>query len=369
MKKKRVAVVCYDMQWRGVQQTQKRLAASLVDLGYQVDLVLVNAVGPLMEDLPQSVDVFDLEASSAKKALPGLVKYFKKRRPLGVLASEDHVNCMVIIATRLVSPNTKVSISCHVSPSTWLSDATSPFKKEWWVKLAIKALYPMANQCVLLSQKMAFEYRSEVGLKGLNFKVIPNPVAPRDNEVALPPHRWLSEDKSVRIEPVIIAVGALSRLKNFSLLVSAFSLLNKQKKSKLIIIGEGPKRKELENQIKLEGLVSSVELVGFQSKPMSFMAHADMLVMSSLSEGFGNVLIEAMAAACPIVSTRCGGGVEEILADGKYGELVEINNPEALAAAMARTLDQPIQPNVLIKASRRYDPLEITSRYMQGLGI
>jgi glycosyltransferase involved in cell wall biosynthesis len=131
------------------------------------------------------------------------------------------------------------------------------------------------------------------------------------------------------------------------MLLEAFALLRARRSAKLIILGEGPERAQLEGRVLELGIEGDVDLPGFLQNPYAIMRHAALFVMSSRYEGLPTVLIEAMACGCPVVSTNCPSGPSEILDQGQFGPLVPVGDVEALANAMMETLDDPLPPDVL----------------------
>jgi glycosyltransferase involved in cell wall biosynthesis len=126
--------------------------------------------------------------------------------------------------------------------------------------------------------------------------------------------------------------------KAFSVLIQAFAQVRKNRRARLLILGEGEDRSSLETMISHYGLEQDVSMPGFVTNPYPYMAHASVFVLSSRWEGLPTVLVEAMALGTPIVSTDCPSGPREILMDGKYGALVPVDDPFALAAAIETSL-------------------------------
>jgi glycosyltransferase involved in cell wall biosynthesis len=143
--------------------------------------------------------------------------------------------------------------------------------------------------------------------------------------------------------PLLVAMGRLSPVKGFDLLIDASARLRDQGLAHhIMIVGEGPQRAELEALIQARGLREEVELVGFLSEPQPLLAAADVFVLPSRREGNGGlVLLEALAHGRPIVAADCETGPREVLQDGAFGDLVPMQDPEALAAALARHLRDP----------------------------
>jgi glycosyltransferase involved in cell wall biosynthesis len=131
---------------------------------------------------------------------------------------------------------------------------------------------------------------------------------------------------------------ALKPIKDYVTLLTAFAVMCKKIDARILILGEGECRAELEAQIKNLGLENSVFMPGFIKNLTSYYQRADLHVLSSSGEGFGNVIVEALAAGTPVVSTDCQSGPREILADGRFGMLVPVGDAVALANAMAKSL-------------------------------
>jgi glycosyltransferase involved in cell wall biosynthesis len=160
-------------------------------------------------------------------------------------------------------------------------------------------------------------------------------------------YSWQSDLATMGEGPVIATAGRLVSVKDHRTLITAFALLRSKRPARLVIFGEGPLEAELRAQAAALGMSQSVLLPGYVNDPQACYRAADLFVLSSTSEGFGNVLIEAMAGGVPVVSTDAPHGPREILADGRFGMLTRVGDAEALAAAMAETLDNPPAPEVL----------------------
>lgn len=145
------------------------------------------------------------------------------------------------------------------------------------------------------------------------------------------------KEKKISDLPIILAIGRLVIEKDFDLLIQAHATVLKNGIShQLIILGEGSQRNELEKLVMDLGVQSSVSMPGFVNNTSDYLNQASLFVLSSRFEGFGLVLLEALAANLPIVSTNCPSGPEEILMNGKYGLLVPTENIEALAEGITK---------------------------------
>jgi len=133
---------------------------------------------------------------------------------------------------------------------------------------------------------------------------------------------------------IVLAVGRLSPEKGFERLIEAARDVRAQRPEVgFVLIGEGPLREPLQRQIDAAGLQSSFILAGFRRDVDTLMPHADLLVQSSYTEGLPNVVLEAMAAAVPVVATEVGG-TGEVVIEGETGLLVRPGQSAALSAGM-----------------------------------
>ena len=158
---------------------------------------------------------------------------------------------------------------------------------------------------------------------------------------------------------MVLAVGRLAAVKDYQGLLQAFALLSQKHEVHLMILGEGPERPRLENLVGELGLGSRVALPGFGRNPYAYLARAAVFVLSSLSEALPTALIEALALGTPVVATDCKSGPREVLQDGKYGLLVPVGVPAALAEAMSAAL----------ASGRREIPLEALRPYTMDYAV
>lgn len=206
--------------------------------------------------------------------------------------------------------------------------------------LLIRAFYRMADEVVAVSQGAADDMVRTAGLAADRVSVIYNPVITPGLLAARhapPPHPWLEPGQP----PVVLGVGRLTAQKDFPNLLRAFALVRRQRPARLIILGEGPDRAELEALVSQLGLGTDAVLPGYHPAVPAFMARAAVFVLSSAYEGLPTVLIEAMALTRSLVSTDCPSGPREILQHGRLGRLVPMRDPEALSQAIVASLDHP----------------------------
>jgi glycosyltransferase involved in cell wall biosynthesis len=354
----------------GVERMVASLTRGFVELGQAVDLVLVRAEGPHLERVPPEVNRIDLGAGHGLLALPALAAYLRRRRPAALLAAKDRAGRISVLARALAGTKTRIVLRLGTNLSTAMSGRSALERGlRYW---PIRRLYPLVDQIVAVSEGVADDTARIARIPRAGIRVIRNPVITPEllAEAALPcPHPWFAPQAPPDSPPVILGVGRLQRQKDFPTLIRAFALVRLGRPCRLVILGEGSGRAELDALIQELGLTAEVDLVGFQANPYPFIARASLFVLSSAWEGSPNALTEAMALGTPVVSTDCPSGPRELLDGGRFGPLVPVGDPLGLAAAMGTTLDRPQAPGTLKSAVAEYRQETSARAYLAALGV
>jgi glycosyltransferase involved in cell wall biosynthesis len=230
----------------------------------------------------------------------------------------------------------------------------------------INKTYPKADAIVAVSTGVAEDFYQETQLPLQAIKVIYNPVVTPEllqkKQEALN-HPWFKKNQP----PVLLAVGRLCEQKDFTTLINAFAIIRKKSECRLIILGEGEQRKQLETLVDHLQLNDDIQMPGFVKNPYAYMVQADIFVLSSAWEGLVTVLIEALACGTPVVSTDCPSGSSEILEAGKYGRLVPVGDTQALAEAVITTMEENVDPNRLIARANDFTQETSVTQYLAVL--
>lgn len=355
---KHIAFFLPCMEGGGAEKVVINLLKEMLLRDISLDLILAAAEGPLLNQIPSEVRVIDLAAGRVVKAILPLCRYLKKYKPQALISHLAHANVISVLAKELARTDTELVLVEHNT----LSASKSQLIRAKLVPPLMKLFYPRANHVVGVSKAVSDDLEIQLGLKKGIVKTIYNPVV-NDNLItkAKAPleHSWFTEDA----HPIFIAVGRLTAQKDFATLIKAFALLRQKKLARLIILGEGELRNELEVLIDNLSIANDVSMPGFIANPYAYMSKASAFVLSSLWEGLPTVLIEAMACGCPVISTDCPSGPREILADGKYGELVAVSDVMALSSAMLQVLKSPISKELSIQRAMYFSFERATSQY------
>ena len=390
----RLALLFGSFRGGGVGTSFLALAEELLGRGHQVDLVVGKAKGDLAERVPTAARIVPLaraegwrtsllitradpalvptllaglvKAPSGKlRHLPALRRYLARERPDGLIAATAPFNLIAFWARRLADHTCPLVLSEHnrfaLPEGGWRYDCPPA--------LARRA-YAEAEALTAVSDGIAVEMAAYAGLPRARVTTVYNPVAgPHIARAAAQPvaHPWLQQGQP----PVVLGVGMLKPQKDFATLIHAFARLRAERPARLVILGDArgeakdqAYRDELKALPEQLGIAEDVTFPGFVANPFAWMAKARCFVLSSRWEGLGNVVIEALACGCPVVSTDCPSGPAEILDGGRCGRLVPVGDAGAMAAAIAATLDEPPDKDALIARSELFSRAAAAERYL-----
>ena len=351
---KRLAVLLPSLDGGGAERVAIELIEQWLRDGHSIDLVLMRRQGALLPLLPKAAQVIDLRAKRIRDALLPLVRYLRRRRPAALQASMWPLTVVAVVARRLAGVKTRLVLSDHSTLSKEYA-GLSAFRTRIF-RSTIAWAYPRADGRVVVSNSAADDVAQLSGIDRNSITVIYSPVR------QAPKGRRGGGRKSG--DARILTVGRLSQEKNHALLIRAFAILNRSRPARLTILGTGGLESSLKDLARSEGVADRVTFAGFAIDPFPYYADADLFVLSSDFEGFGLVLVEAMSSGVPVVSTDCESGPREILADGRFGRLVPCGDADALAQAMADTLDAPPDPEALKARAAELSGSDAADRYL-----
>ena len=326
---------------------------------YIVHLILVKKEGVYIDSLDERVIIFDLKQLNVRNSLVGIANYLKSEKPDFFVSSLDYMNLVSSFAHLISRSESKLILWEHNHLSIHSKKTIS--KSSILNKLIVRYFYIRSSKIISVSKGVKNDLVK-------NFNIPKNKITTCYN----PGYDIDIFDKSLNSDPdipkfgeYIISVGRLSKQKNYSNLLKAFNYLkkNNKKKIKLVIVGEGPEYNNIIENIKSFGLTKDVVLVGFKKNPFPLIMNASVFVLSSDNEGFGLVLVEALALGKQIVSTDCQSGPKEILKNGEFGQLVPVGNYKRLAVSINKSLNGEIffDENSLLERAKDFS-IEKSSR-------
>ena len=288
------------------------------------------------------------------RSLREFVRYLATARPAVLYPIGETATLLGVTARTLSDAPTRVVAGLHAAAPGRRAAAGEGGR--WRARLLardIRRALHRADAIIAVSRGLADEWAEEAAVPRSRIAVAHNPVVRRDlSALAASPLRypWFREDGP----PLILGAGRLAPQKDFETLLRAFAAVRRRRPARLAILGDGPRLPALRGLADRLGIRSEVLFPGFTRNPFAWMARAGVFTLSSKWEGFGNVLVEALACGCPVVSTDCRSGPAEILDGGTYGRLVPVGDPEAMAAAILATLDRPPERDFLRRRGARF---------------
>ncbi|MBW4630346.1 MAG: glycosyltransferase [Iphinoe sp. HA4291-MV1] len=374
MSQKSIAIFTWGLDGGAFTNLPVALTKGFWNLGVRDLYVLYLSKGPT-EDItfPEGVKLVPLGVERSMASPIALSRFLKTAKP-DVLIAMPTIICIPAIIGWLLALERQTKFVIYQG-DTLTSDIAIDHKHNLRMQIMpwlARILYPTANGLTTVSQGVLDILKQDrIPIPRNRVAVIPNPVDIGNfvmHSQAEPEHPWLQHKDT----PVIISLGRLAKRKNYPLLLQAIAKVRNQFKVKLIILGEGPERKNLEEIIAKLSLQEDVSLPGHVANPWSHIAKADVFVMSSLDEAFCLALVEAMACGVPVISTDAiGGGPRSILEDGKYGNLVPRDDVQALESAIHKVLTSESWRSHLIDVSKQrcqaFEPEAIAKQWLSFL--
>src|SRR5262245_43972551 len=372
-----IALCIPDLEGGGAQRSMVDLAGGFAARGHRVDLLAIRPRGELRDALAPGVRLVPLggaltrlpmvSGSKRRRALaavPALARYLRAERPDALVATSHSTNVAASVAGRLVRRPTRVVLrfDSQLSRSPRLAGTRMQRRRE----RRARRYFPWADAWVAISEGVADDAARVAGIPRARIAAIHNPVVTEEllrRARAPVDDAWLTPGRP----PVVLGVGRLVAQKDFATLVRAFAQVRARREARLLVLGEGPERAGLERLASELGVGADVRFAGRVPDAPAYMARAAVFALSSAWEGFGRVVVEALAVGCPVASTDCPSGPREILAGGAYGPLVPVGDAEALAGAIASLLERPPPRERLLERAQAFTLERGVERYLEVL--
>lgn len=349
----------------GIGRDMINLINGFAKSGVDTHILTESADNPDLAMILPEAHAHVIDTREAKTAVMRVRDFIARLQPRAVISNRDRTNFLVVQSAFGLDSPPRIVIRVGINIPAKLR-GKNPVSR-WRRARMLKATYPRADVLVGVSDGVCDGLRELLDGHAPPIRRIYSPmdlteIAALAAEV--PCHPWFRADRAY---PLLVSVGRLVGMKDQGTMLKAFARLPRN--TRLVIFGEGKQRSNLQSLANKLGVAERVDLPGHWPNPFAHVARADLFVLSSRFEGFCNALLEALIVGTPAVSTDCPSGPREILGDGRYGRLVPIGNPEAMAKAILRTLDEPPPPELLKEAVARMELDQAIPRYLDALGL
>jgi len=331
--KKSLMFIIPSLEGGGAEKVLVNIITTLDRRTYRIILVLFNKKGVLLEKIPSTVEIYNLEKKSKYSIFNLVIKLtllIRKLKPQNVIGFMHYVNMITMLASCLSGTKANRVVTIHTNI---LEAIKSPFLGP--IKYFLyRQTFKLANHVIVPSEGIKNMMVKYFNILENKVKIIPHPLpVAKITQMANEPLEPNFTDKKY-----ILAVGRLTEAKGYQYLLKAYKIISLTAPHYLVILGIGEKKEMLQTLTDDLGLSDRIIFAGFQKNPYKYMKNAELFVLSSLWESFAIVLSEAMLCGVPVISTDCPSGPAELIRHEVNGLLVKPCDINALVNAMNRLL-------------------------------
>lgn len=360
---KKIVFIIGGLRGGGAEKVCVTLANGLADRGYNIDLVVLSLKGAVREkELSSKVNLVNLDVGHARYSVLALWRYLRSTKPQSVLSFNRQISVVLGLVRKLTGLKFRL-ISRNI---IFLSIAESNKRGLWHgfiSKYLIRKFYALSDQLIAQSHAMKEDLVSYLSLPKNKVEVIHNPVCQRVANASKEKYMSITEN-----EKYLLCVGRLEEQKAFHYAIAGFADAEKDFPTlRLKIVGQGSLDRELKQYARDLGVEDKVDFEGYQADMIPYYLGAKATLLTSLYEGFPNVLVESISLGTPVVAFDCPSGPSEIIINDTNGFIVPYLQEQALFKAINLTILKTWNENDVIKTSNRYELNAILNQYEKVL--
>lgn len=358
-KEKKVTFLISSLAGGGAEGVCVNIANGLAELGWDINLVVLHLNNAVYKDRVSSKVKLDvIGVKHARHAGLPLLKYIRQQNPKTVLVFNYELAVMLVMLRSMFRFKTRI-IARNISTLSQKRNQAQGFWRKYVVKPLIDGFYckvdHVINQCQAMREDLIALYPQLADKSS----VIYNPVAKHIDDYAK------SHDLiQVENQDYLLCVGRLENEKAFHYAIEGFAgVANEFPKLRLKIVGQGSLEQDLKQCACDLGVANRVDFEGFQKDMIPYYLHAKATVLTSLYEGFPNVLVESITLGTPVIAFNCPSGPREIIEDRVNGYLVEYQDVEDFKYKLAKLINSSFNPLVVSASASKNGVLEVSKAY------
>jgi glycosyltransferase involved in cell wall biosynthesis len=357
---KRITFLISSLACGGAENVCVTLANQLVLKGWRVEIVVLHLVNSVNQHkLSKKIRVINLNTKKTRLSFFALFKYAKSQKPDKFLVFSQQLAVLLVII-RYLYPFDFQIFSRNISNLTKTNEFEVSIWHKYFVNFFVGILYRKVDFIVAQSVSMKNDLIRNYGIDEKQISTIYNPLT---SKVELMQRRGVS--KFEREKSYLLCVGRLEKVKAFHIAIKVFSkLTNDFPGLRLKIVGEGSCEKSLRKVAKDCNVSALVDFEGYSENLVPYYLNASVTLLTSLYEGFPNVLIESIALGTPAVAFDCPSGPAEIIINGQNGILCEYMDEVAFEKAIRTALTTNWVPQKISATAEKFCSGEIVEKYL-----
>ncbi|MDQ8186293.1 glycosyltransferase [Pelagicoccus sp. SDUM812002] len=363
MSDKKITFLINSLGGGGAENVCAILANGLAKSGWKITLIVLHLEHSIHhKQLDNTIDIVVLEKQHSRTALISLIKHILKSRPNKFLVFNHQLAICLVLARILLREDFAI-ISRNISTLSEARKIQGSFWHKHAVDYILKLFYSKVNRIIAQSHDMRKDLTDYYSINPSKIVVIPNPINPGIDE-----HRMKNINDVDNKRDYLLCVGRLEPAKAFDYAIRAFSIIkNDFPHLRLKFVGSGSSEDLLRANARALKVEHLVDFEGFQLNTSPYYANAKATILTSLYEGFPNVLIESIAHGTPVIAFDCKSGPNEIIEENVNGHLVRYQDEPHLAKAMRQAAGRDWDASTVCATAARYSPEPILSRYAEEI--
>lgn len=364
--KKKISLLISSLSGGGAETVSVSIANSFAERGWYVDLIVLNLRNETyLKRVSKKVNLVILKKNNARFAVLPLLKYLYEKKPNIFLVFNYELTIILVLLRKIFRFKIKI-ISRNINT---FSIKINELNKNLWTNYVvvplIKFFYQKIDYVINQCQGMQIDLiKVYPGLYN-NSCIIYNPISKH-----IADYVNSNDLDKIKKQNYLLCVGRLEKQKGFHFAIEGFAdLAKKIPNLRLKILGEGKMKQQLKEIAKTHGIDDRVDFEGFKKDTIPYYLYAKATVLTSLYEGFPNVLIESIALGTPVVSFDCPSGPSEIIKEGINGYLVEYKSVEDLKDKLFAVMSNQFSIKKMNSTVKKYDAKKIIERYENLLNV